>query len=120
VSAVNDPLFDLCRSLPGVTEDVKWENDLVFSVGEKMFACFGLPDADTLSFKVEEGLFESLVQKEGIRPAPYLAKHGWIALESREALPVDVVKDLLEASHALVAAKLPKKAQRKLGLLSQA
>jgi len=29
-----------CRSLPGATEDIKWGNDLVFSVGGKMFAGF--------------------------------------------------------------------------------
>lgn len=28
----------LCRSLPGATEDLKWESSLVFSVGGKMFA----------------------------------------------------------------------------------
>ena len=27
-----------CLSFPGVTEDLKWEHDLVFSVGKKMFA----------------------------------------------------------------------------------
>jgi predicted DNA-binding protein (MmcQ/YjbR family) len=35
--------MELCRSLPGVTEDVKWENDLIFSVGGKMFARRGHP-----------------------------------------------------------------------------
>lgn len=111
-----DPLYDFCRSLQGVTEDVKWDNDLVFSVGGKMFACFGLPDGDSFSFKVEPELFDSFVQQDGIRPAPYLAKHSWIALASRETLPEEVLKDLLEASHGLVAAKLSKKARRELGL----
>ena len=46
-------LYDLCRSLPGATEDVKWDNDLVFSVGGKMFACFSLPEGNPLSFKVD-------------------------------------------------------------------
>ena len=27
-----------CLALPSVTEDVKWEKDLVFSIGAKMFA----------------------------------------------------------------------------------
>ena len=27
----------MCTSLPGVTEDIKWGNDLVFSVGGKCF-----------------------------------------------------------------------------------
>ena len=33
-----DPLVAFCRSLPGATEDIKWEHDLIFSVGGKMFA----------------------------------------------------------------------------------
>lgn len=114
---MKDPLFELCRSLPGVTEDVKWGDNLVFSVGGKMFAVFDLPDGDTFSMKVEEELFESFVQQEGVRPAPYLAKHSWIAFESREVLPEEVIKDLLEAAHGLVAAKLPTKVQRELELL---
>ena len=31
----------LCRTFPGATEDIKWGADLVFSVGEKMFAVTG-------------------------------------------------------------------------------
>lgn len=26
----------ICRTFPHVTEDIKWENDLVFSIGRKM------------------------------------------------------------------------------------
>lgn len=28
---------EFCRSLPGVAEDVKWGNDLCFTIGGKMF-----------------------------------------------------------------------------------
>ncbi len=31
-----------CLSFPGVTEDVKWGNDLCFCVGEKMFCVTGV------------------------------------------------------------------------------
>lgn len=31
----------LCRIFPGATEDIKWDADLAFSVGEKMFAVTG-------------------------------------------------------------------------------
>ena len=30
-------LRSICRSLPGITEDVKWGSDLCFLVGGKMF-----------------------------------------------------------------------------------
>ena len=41
-----DPLVAYCRTLPAATEDVKWDNDLVFSVGGKMFMVMSLPDCD--------------------------------------------------------------------------
>lgn len=35
-----EPLISFCRNLPKATEDIKWGKDLVFSVGNKMFAVF--------------------------------------------------------------------------------
>jgi len=111
-----DPLLELCRRLPGVTEDVKWDNDLVFSVGGKMFAVFALPDLEPFSFKVEPVLFPVLTQRPGIVPAPYMAKHSWISLKSRDVLPREELEGLLQESHATVAQKLSKKARAKLGI----
>lgn len=111
-------LYDLCRSLPGATEDVKWDNDLVFSVGGKMFACFSLPEGNPLSFKVDPDAFDVLTGRPGIRPAPYLAKHGWVSIESEDTLPAEMLDELIEESHALVAARLPKKLQAELGIVS--
>lgn len=111
-----DPLLEFCRKLPGVTEDVKWEKDLVFSVGGKMFAVFQLPDLEPIGFKVEPVLFPVLTQRPGIVPAPYMAKHSWINLETRDVLPREELEDLLRESHALVAQKLSKKARAKLGI----
>lgn len=28
---------NICKALPSVTEDIKWRNDIVFSIGDKMF-----------------------------------------------------------------------------------
>jgi predicted DNA-binding protein (MmcQ/YjbR family) len=111
-----EPLLDLCRSLPGVTEDVKWDNDLVFSVGGKMFAVFALPDLEKMSFKVEPTLFPVLTARPGIIPAPYMAKHSWISLVDRDALPRQELEELVRESHALVAQKLTKKARASLGI----
>lgn len=110
-----DPLFDFCRNLPGVTEDVKWDNDLVFSVGGKMFAVFGLPDLEPIGFKVDSAVFPVLTQQPGIVPAPYMAKHSWINV-TRDAMPDDALEELLRTSHALVAQKLSKKMRASLGI----
>ena len=109
-------LPDFCRSLPGVTEDVKWEHNLVFSVGGKMFAVFDLPDESQMSLKVDPDTFDVLTGQPGIRPAPYLAKHSWISLAPEATLPPEAIEELLEDSHALVAAKLSKKLRTELGI----
>ena len=115
---LHERLMSHCRSLSGTTEDVKWGDNLVFSVAKKMYAVFDVNDPDRLSFKVDPVTFEALTQQDGVEPAPYLARHHWILVQGPDALPQDVLMDLLTGSHALVASKLPKKTQRELGLLS--
>jgi predicted DNA-binding protein (MmcQ/YjbR family) len=110
------PLLRLCRRLPGATEDVKWGHDLVFSVGGKMFAAFDLEPTDAVAFKVSPPLFASLIHRRGIRPAPYAARHHWVLVESGDALPLEVLGELLREAHALVAEKLPRRLRRELGL----
>ena len=112
----NDPLARLCRSLPGVTEDVKWGKDLCFSVGGKMFAVFQLPDGEPLGFKVDPATFAILVGQNGIVPAPYMAKHDWVSVTDRKRVPARTLRDLVRESHRLVAEKLPRKTRERLGL----
>ena len=111
-----DRILDFCRSLAGATEDVKWGNDLVFSVGGKMFVAFGLPDREPIGFKVDPVAFGTMVQKEGIIPAPYLAHHSWVRVESLDVLPEDELKELIRQSYLLVAEKLSKKLRTQLGI----
>jgi predicted DNA-binding protein (MmcQ/YjbR family) len=114
--ADSDPLVAFCRALPGATEDVKWGNDLVFSVGGKMFAGFALPDLEPIGFKVDPMVFSALVGQNGIVPAPYAARFHWVSVTERDRLSVAALEDFLAESHALVAAKLPRKARERLGL----
>src|SRR5262245_2710024 len=74
------PFAEYCRSLPHTTEDIKWENDLVFSIGGKMYAVFDIHDADHIGFKCDDIDFERLTQIDGIIPAPYAARFGWVKL----------------------------------------
>lgn len=111
-----DPLIRLCRSLPGATEDVKWGDNLIFSVGGKMFAGFDLPELQPLSFKVDPVAFQTLVASPAFVPAPYMARHHWVTVADRDLVPVAMLEELLAEAHALVAAKLPRKARRELGV----
>jgi len=105
-----------CLSLPHATEQVQWEDDLVFKVGGKMFAVAPLkPALRWLAFKCTEEEFADLVERPGIIPAPYLARAHWVSLESEEALTRAEVQRLLRQAHELVFAKLPKRLQTQMG-----
>ena len=103
-----------CMSLPHATEQVQWEDQLVFKIGGKMFAMMPLSPPFRLSLKVTLEEFHELTEKPGIIPAPYLARAHWVALESVNALPRPEIKELLSGSYKLVFEKLPKKAQSSL------
>jgi predicted DNA-binding protein (MmcQ/YjbR family) len=105
-----------CRKLPHATEDIKWGKDLVFSIGGKMFACFDNENFLQFSFKTTPDNFERLTKLDGIIPAPYVARYHWVAINKANALPADVVKELLRASYDLVADKLPSRVRKQLGL----
>jgi predicted DNA-binding protein (MmcQ/YjbR family) len=111
VSTPKDELLDFCRALPGVTEDIKWVDHLVFSVGGKMFAIFDVFESEAMRFKVEPALYPILTREPGIAPAPYLARHSWVKLEHARVLPLAEIKDLLREAHTLVVEKLPRKAR---------
>jgi predicted DNA-binding protein (MmcQ/YjbR family) len=106
-----------CLSLPHATEDVKWGNNLLFRVGNKMFAIAALDQIPTtVSFKCTPEEFAELIEREGIVPAPYLARNKWVLLESLDVVPRAELKRLIHDSYAMVAARLPKKVRGKLGL----
>ncbi len=109
-------LKDLCRSLPATTEDIKWGDDHVFSVGGKMYAAFDVEDESRYGFKCDDDDFDELTEREGIIPAPYAARFGWVSVREPGALKRAEAERLIRKSHALVASKLTKKLRRELGL----
>ena len=52
-----------CLSMPYATEKVQWGNDLVFKIGEKMFAVVGLS-----LFKIGEKMFAVVVSIRSMKP----------------------------------------------------
>ncbi len=105
----------LCLSFPHATEQVQWGYDLVFKIGGKMFAITPLEPAPVfLTFKATEESFAELIERQGIIPAPYLARAKWVALEHADAVSSQELSALLRLSYDLVLAKLPKKMQGRL------
>jgi predicted DNA-binding protein (MmcQ/YjbR family) len=99
----------ICRALPAVTEDVKWGHDLCFCVGAKMFAAMDLDPPHAIAFKCTPESFGELVERPGIRPAPYMARNMWVQEEQLgEALDRSELEQLLRTSYELVVARMPK------------
>jgi predicted DNA-binding protein (MmcQ/YjbR family) len=106
-----------CLSLPRATEDIQWGNNLLFRIGGKMFAIAALDQTPVcISFKCTPEEFAELIEHEDIIPAPHLARNKWVLLENLDVLPRAELKRLIKDSHAMVAAKLPKKAWGELGI----
>lgn len=105
-----------CLSLPHTTENVAWEEHLLFKVGGKMYAITSFePDQRWLAFKCTEDDFARLVEQPGIIPSPYLARAKWVSVETDRVLAPSEVKALLRQSYELVLAKLPRKTREALG-----
>lgn len=68
----------LCLSLPGVTETTKLESDLSYTVNGQMFCLTANDDEGGVSFKVPESEFKAMTEREGIIPAPYMARYQWV------------------------------------------
>jgi len=105
-----------CLSLPHVTENVQWGNDLLFKIAGKMFAVMALdaPAKYVMSFKCTDEKFNELIEQDGIDPAPYMARNKWAALERFDVLSDRALKELLRTSYQLVFEKLPKKVRAQL------
>jgi predicted DNA-binding protein (MmcQ/YjbR family) len=101
-----------CLSLPGATEDIQWEKDLLFRIGGKMFAVIGLePEPDNVAFKCTPEDFAELTVRSGIIPAPYLARHHWVSITDLSVIQKSELEKLLKISYELVFEGLPKKVQ---------
>jgi len=112
-------LETLCGRWPGVTRDIKWGADLVFSVGGKMFVVTPSDGGEggRLSFKVADDRFLELTDQPGIIPAPYLARAHWISItEPTRFATAELTAFILDA-YVLVRAKLTRKLQAELGPL---
>ena len=107
-----------CATLPAATRTVQWEGVIVFKVGGKMF-CLIAPSDHSIGrvcFKCPHEHYEALSRSDGFRPAPYLARAKWVAVDDPAILTASEMKAYVKRAHAVIAAALPKKKQAALGL----
>ena len=102
-------------TLPSATLVRQWRNDSVAKVGGKIF-CLLDADPGEVWLKVPDMSFELMTEMPGIRPAPYFARAGWVAISSDSPLGEDDVRAYITEAHRLVAGKLSLRRRRELGL----
>src|SRR5262245_61068409 len=74
-----------------------------------MFAAMDLNPPHGIGFKCTTDDFGELVERPGVRPAPYLARAMWVQEESLgSALSRRDFERLLRSAYDLIVAKLPK------------
>jgi predicted DNA-binding protein (MmcQ/YjbR family) len=106
-----EELREFCLSLPAVTEDIKWEDNLVFSVAGKMFCLAGLDGPLRVALKIPEDQFDELTQTGDIIQASHFARRQWITVEEESRFSRVEWEKYIRQSYRLVLLKLPKKVQ---------
>ena len=102
-------------ALPKTTLVRQWRDDSVAKVGGKIFALLDR-DPGEVWLKVSDMAYDLLTELEGIRPAPYFARAGWVAISAASPLSGEEVEAYIREAHRLVAGKLTRKARAELGL----
>ena len=112
-----EDIQSVCKKLPHTTEDIKWETHLCYSVGGKVFIITN-PDSSPVSasFKANDEDFAELPEREGFKPAPYMAKYKWVYVDDIRRLTKKEWSKLLDQAYKLVAGKLPAKMKKQLGI----
>ena len=102
-----DHTLDFCRSLPAVNTEQKWDDELRFYVGEKLFCMLALNPPHRISFKCEQAMFHHLISQPGIVPAPHLARYHWVQLKQDDILPEPELMQLLQDAYEITVSSLP-------------
>jgi predicted DNA-binding protein (MmcQ/YjbR family) len=109
-------------SLPHVVETAQW-GGIVFWVGDKaiggkMLAMMN-PDAtieSPLFYPAGQERYAELLERDGIQPAPYMARIFWVAVEGWNVWRDPEWRDELLAAHQLTFDKLPPRTRAVLAL----
>ncbi|MDF2430537.1 MAG: hypothetical protein JWP44_168 [Mucilaginibacter sp.] len=104
-----DIIRDICKNLPFVEEDIKWGDDLCFTIGEKMFCVVMLNTPLKVSLKVPDEEFDEMINLHGIIAAPYAARYKWILVEDVNIFTRKQWEFYITQSYNVIKNKLSKK-----------
>jgi predicted DNA-binding protein (MmcQ/YjbR family) len=103
-----------CLAFADATENLQWGDDLCFKIRGKVFATLALTAVPPkLCFKCIPEIFDGLLEREDIRPAPYVGRYKWVILDRLDALRSEELRDLIRESYEMAAAKAPGKGRSK-------
>jgi predicted DNA-binding protein (MmcQ/YjbR family) len=109
-----ETLRTICLAKPGATEELQWENHLLYKVGGKIFCVGSLNHEDGAALKVDEEEFDTLTTIDGIGQASHFAKRQWIKIDNSARISIAEWKQLVDKSYCIIRKKLTKKAQAAL------
>ena len=118
------------HTVPHVAETMQWGANLVYWVGDKaiggkMFALINLdepPDPAArrphliLSYSAGPARYAELVERNGLVPAPYMARIHWVAAERWDVFRDTEWQRELRAAYEITLAKLPRNVRATLAL----
>ncbi len=94
----------IAMALPQATEEVTWGTDINFRVRKKIFAFPG--SGGSLTVKADREELPALLGDPRFRPAPYLARGGWVQMDlGHSPIDWDEIGELIHASYCLIAPK---------------
>ncbi len=101
-----DRMRAIALAFPEATEELTWETSINFRVRNKIFLFPG--SGDQVMVKAEREELPALLADDRFRPAPYLARGGWVVLDigvAGEDVDWDEVAELIHTSYCLIAPK---------------
>lgn len=96
-------LRQICLAFPEATEEVTWGTEINFRVRKKIFCFPG--DGGSITVKADRDELPALLADPRCRPAPYLARGGWIVMRLVAPTGWGEVRELITTSYCLIAPK---------------
>ena len=94
----------MAMALPEATEEVTWGSDINFRVRKKIFAFPG--QGGSLTVKADREELPALLGDPRFKPAPYLARGGWVRMDLTTSTPDwNEIDELIRTSYCLIAPK---------------
>lgn len=105
-------LLAFASAKPDAYVDEPWRDAVVCKVVGKMFVIFSGDDSPSMSVSCGPGAVEWRARyPSSVTVARYVGRYGWNSVLLDGHVPLEELRELIDASYARVVAKLPKSKQ---------